>query len=301
MRLRLRDDVVPYPLFTIKGRLRLSGLNDRSISEVLKESVVENIETEAALLSHARESLESYNHEILANFDTLTKYENFRGENLQIPAIVIILEGASATGKSLIALELMRDLTATRFISTDSIRSVLRGIISEETNPELFCHTYQAHTHRQSGPENLDPIIRGFLAQCEIITPHIGSMTEKIIAEGTIAVVEGVHIIPGTVQGLSPGVIEILINPDESTHKAMFAGKLSQGKLRTVSEDVSVRVKEFDASRAIQTYMIEAAEKNKVPILELINYDDIRQKISALIITRVRKLLSSFEEGATTK
>ena len=295
MRLRLRDDVVPYPLFTIKGRLRLSGLNDRSISEVLKESVVENIETEAALLSHARESLESYNHEILANFDTLTKYENFRGENLQIPAIVIILEGASATGKSLIALELMRDLTATRFISTDSIRSVLRGIISEETHPELFCHTYQAHTHRQSGPENLDPIIRGFLAQCEIITPHIRSMTEKIIAEGTIAVVEGVHIIPGTVQGLSPGVIEIL------THKAMFAGKLSQGKLRTVSEDVSVRVKEFDATRAIQMYMIEAAEKNKVPILELINYDDIREKISALIITRVRKLLSSFEEGATTK
>lgn len=127
MRLRLRDDVVPYPLFTIKGRLRLSGLNDQSISEVLKESVVENIETEAALLSLVRESLESHNQEFLANFDTLTKYEDLRGENLEIPAIVIILEGASATGKSLIALELMRDLTATRFISTDSIRSVLRN------------------------------------------------------------------------------------------------------------------------------------------------------------------------------
>ena len=301
MRLRLRDDMVPYPLFTIKGRLRLSGLSDQGVSEVMKETLVMNIETEDALLSQTRESLESYNQEIRTNFDTLTKYENLRGENPEIPAIVVILEGASATGKSLIALELMRDLTATRFISTDSIRAVLRGILSEEKHPELFCHTYQAHTHRQSGPADLDPIIRGFLAQCEIMTPHIESMIEKIVAEGAIAVVEGVHILPGTLQGLSPGVIEILINPDEGTHKAMFAGKLDQGKLRTVSGDISVRGKEFDAARAIQTYMIEAAEKSKVSILDLISYDDIHQMISGCILSRVQNLLSSFEDGAVTK
>ncbi|MHA2353296.1 MAG: hypothetical protein ACXABX_09280 [Candidatus Thorarchaeota archaeon] len=241
MRLRLRDEVVPYPLFTIKGRLRLSGLDDQAVSEIMHYSVVQDFETEEELFIHVRESLESFKPDVRSNFETLTKYEQYRGESSKLPAIVVVLEGASATGKSLIALELMRDLTATRFISTDSVRQVLRGIMSEKTHPEIFCHTYQAHTHRQAGPADLDPILRGFLAQCEIITPHIETMTENIIAEGAIAVVEGVHILPGSLQGISSGVIEVLINPDVVTHKAMFAGKYEMGKLRTVSEDFAVR------------------------------------------------------------
>lgn len=301
MRLRLRNEEVPYPLFTIKGRLRLSGLNEQAISEVMHNSAVQNSETEETLLNHVRESLVSYEPGVRTNFETLTKYENLRGEFPELPAIVVILEGASATGKSLIALELMRDLTATRFISTDSIRLVLQGIMSEEKQPELFCHTYQAHTHRQAGPADLDPVVRGFIAQCEIITPHIENMTERIIAEGTIAVVEGVHIQPSTLQSLSPGVIEVLINPDVKTHKAMFTGKHEMGKLRTVSKDKTVRDKEFEATRAIQEYMLAAAEKEDVPIIALTGYDDVYQAISALVISRVRNLISSFEEGAITK
>ena len=301
MRLRLRDEVVPYPLFTIKGRLRLSGLDDQAISEIMHYSVVQDSKTEEELFIHVRESLESFKPDIPTNFETLTKYEQYRGKSSELPAIVVVLEGASATGKSLIALELMRDLTATRFISTDSVRQVLRGVMSEEKHPEIFCHTYQAHTHRQIGPADLDPVLRGFLAQCEIITPHIETMIENIIAEGTIAVVEGVHILPGSLQGFSPSAIEFLINPDAVTHKAMFAGKYEMGKLRTVSEDITVRAKEFEATRAIQEYMLEEAEKATVPVIALTDYDDALISISTHIVSVVRNLLSSFEEGEIKK
>ena len=298
MRLRLRDKEVPYPLFMIKGRLRLSGLNDQAISEVMHSSSVHNCKTEEELLNYVRESLNSYRPEVCNNFEILTKYEELRGTTLELPAIAVILEGASATGKSLIALELMRNLTATRFISTDSVRQVLRSIMDEEKCPELFCHTYQAHTHRQAGPEDLIPAVRGFLAQCEIITPHIETMIKRIIDEGVIAVVEGVQIQPGSFQSISPAVIEVLINPDAKTHRAMFAGKHEMGKLTTVSEDLTVRDKEFVATRAIQDYMIALAEKTDVPIIAMTDYDDAHQAISDLILSRVRKLLDSFEEGA---
>ena len=288
-------------MFTIKGRLRLSGLNDQAISEVMHNSTVYNCETEDALLNYVRESLNSYEPEVLTNFETLTKYEELRGEAPELPAIVVVLEGASATGKSLIALELMRDLTATRFISTDSVRQVLRGIMSEEEHPEIFCHTYQAHIHRQAGPSDLDPVLRGFLAQCEIITPHIETMTENIIAEGTIAVVEGVHILPGALQGLSSGVIEFLINPDAVTHKEMFAGKYRTGKLRTVSDDITIRDREFEATRAIQEYMLEAAVRTAIPVIALTDYNHARISISAHIIRVVEDLLASLEEGVSAK
>jgi 2-phosphoglycerate kinase len=301
MRLRLQDKEVPFPLLTIKGRLRLSGLNDQAISEVMHNSTVFTCETEEALLNYVRESLNSYESKVSTNFETLTKYEESRRESAELPTIVVVLEGASATGKSLIALELMRDLAATRFISTDSVRQVLRGIMSKEEHPEIFCHTYQAHVHQQAGPSDLDPVLRGFLAQCEIITPHIETMTENIIAEGTVAVVEGAHILPGSLQSLSSGVIEVLINPDAETHKAMFAGKHSMGKLRTVSEDITIRDREFEATRAIQEYMLESAKKETVPVIVLTDYDEARISISALIVSVVENLLASLEEGATTK
>jgi 2-phosphoglycerate kinase len=93
-------------------------------------------------------------------------------------------------------------------------------------------------------------------------------------------------------------VIEVLINPDAKTHRAMFAGKHEMGKLTTVSEDLTVRDKEFVATRAIQDYMIALAEKTDVPIIAMTDYDDAHQAISDLILSRVRNLLGSFEEGA---
>ncbi|MGD9397803.1 MAG: hypothetical protein PVJ05_15310, partial [Candidatus Thorarchaeota archaeon] len=132
MKLRLRDETIPYPLSTLRGRLRVSGLNSRAITEVVDESVIGKFDSEVTLLNHIRKALSSYDSSILSNFETLTRYESLRGGFSEIPTIAVVLEGASATGKSLIALELMHDLTATRFISTDTVRQVLRGMMSED-------------------------------------------------------------------------------------------------------------------------------------------------------------------------
>jgi 2-phosphoglycerate kinase len=297
MKLRLRDVLVPYPLFTLRGRLKLCGLSDRVISNVLEESVVKEMDTEEALLNHVRESLKTYDPSILSCFDSLTRYETIRGDTPNTPALLIALEGASATGKSLIALELMHNLAATRFISTDTVRQVLRSILREEEHPELFCHTYQAHRFRTIGPHDLDPVVRGYLAQCELISPSIRAMVERVVSEGAITVIEGVHIQPGTLQDISPSVIEVLINPDRETHRAMFASKHNIGKLQTVSEDIAVRYREFEATCAIQEYLIHEAERAGVPIVPMIGYNDALREIASLIISRVEALLSSHEDG----
>ncbi len=299
MKLRLGNNLIPYPIFTIKGRLRLCGLSDSDVSEVVNDAVISDANTEEDLLNRIRDVLNLKQPSILRKFEILTKYEKFRGDSSKLPAIVVVIEGASASGKSLIALELMHDLIATRFISTDSIRQVLRGILKEDEYPELFCHTYQAHTFRQSGPQGLKPIVRGFLAQCEIIKPHIVTMTKRVITEGAIAVVEGVHIQPGTIQNFSSGIIEILVDPDYETHKAMFASKHEIGKLQSVSDDIIVRDKEFEATRLIQEYLRSEARKEGVAIIPLTSYEDIRLKISEIIMARVTRLLESYEEGVS--
>lgn len=299
MRLRIRGADVPFPLSVIKGRLILSGLAENQASDIMQNAVrkLESIAnpSKEILLNHVRKALESSKNSVRENFETLTKYENMRSESHDAPPIVVILEGASATGKSVIAVELVHNLVATRFISSDTVRQVLRCTMNEEDYPELFCHTYQAHLHRQTGPENLDPIVRGYLAQCDIITPQVISMTERIISEGTTGVIEGVHILPGMLQHLSSEVIEILINPDDETHKAMFTSKLSAAKLRTVSEDFETREREYESTRAIQDYMISLAQDSNIPIVDMMNFEEATNEIYEIIVGSVRTLVADFE------
>ncbi|MHA2359966.1 MAG: hypothetical protein ACXAB5_06810 [Candidatus Thorarchaeota archaeon] len=297
--MRFRKANVPFPISVVKGRLRLSGLSDAQVSEIVQESVnkIKSIPdpTEENLLNLVRSSLESSRKPVRDSFEILTRYEELRRESKEIPPVVVVLEGASATGKSIIALEIVHDLVATRFISSDTVRQVLRSTMSEEMYPELHCHTYQAHLHRQTGPDDLHSVVRGFLAQCDIVVPQITNMIERIIAEGTTGVVEGVHILPGEIQGLSPGVVELLINPNDATHQAMFTNKHAAGKLRTVSEDLETRNKEYEGTRAIQNYMLKLAQEANVPVVEMNSFEESTISISKMIVKSVRKLVVEFE------
>jgi 2-phosphoglycerate kinase len=120
-------------------------------------------------------------------------------------------------------------------------------------------------------------------------------MIERIIAEGTTGVVEGVHILPGEIQGLSPGVVELLINPNDATHQAMFTNKHAAGKLRTVSEDLETRNKEYEGTRAIQNYMLKLAQEANVPVVEMNSFEESTISISKMIVKSVRKLVVEFE------
>ena len=122
-------------------------------------------------------------------------------------------------------------------------------------------------------------------------------MIERLVAEGTMAV-EGVHLEPGKLQTLSSGVVEILLNPNPETHRSMFTSKCSIGKLKTVSEELCVRESEFEDTRVIQDYMIKEAEKSGVTILPLTEYDETRKKVYSIIVSKVERLLHSFEDGA---
>ncbi|MBE0527370.1 MAG: hypothetical protein IH631_10535, partial [Candidatus Thorarchaeota archaeon] len=92
------------------------------------------------------------------------------------------------------------------------------------------------------------------------------------------------------------GVLEILVNPSEDTHKSMFITKYIAGKLRTVSNDTSKREEEFLSTRKIQDYMINKARKNKVAIVELESYEIARLQISDLIINKVEQIIADHDQ-----
>ncbi len=299
MKVRIQDQEIPFPLTTLRGRLRLSGLPDVEISQLLagikKYHSNRKVPTESELTNFIEASLKSHSPQIIKNYETLSEYEHLRGESNQIPPIILALEGASATGKSMLAIDLVQDLVSTRFISTDTIRLILRRIYSKKEYPELHCHTYQAFKHKETGNSSLDSVVRGYIAQCELISPPVIEMVKQIHAEGAIAVLEGVHLQPGSIAHLGKGTIEILINPNEETHKAMFTSKYVAGKLKSVSKDSRTREEEFQSTRKIQDYMILEAKKHDLSIIAFESYEDAHSEIIKLVIDKIEQIVGDHQ------
>ncbi|TFH04889.1 MAG: hypothetical protein E4H14_13805 [Candidatus Thorarchaeota archaeon] len=293
MRIKIQDQEIPFPLTTLQGRLLLCGLSEITTAQIISDLKVSQTSTEEKMIKSVIAALKCESPEILKNYETLNSYDQLHESTDKSPPFILALQGASATGKSMLAIDFVHYLSATRFISTDTVRQVLRGIYTREEYPELYCHTYQAYIHRQAGDQNLDPVIRGYKAQCEIIGPPVTEMVKLIYSEGASTIIEGVHLEPGSIGHIGISVLEVLINPSEDTHKSMFITKHAVGKLRTVSKNASTREEEFLSTRKIQEYMISKARKSEVPIIELKSYDTARSEISNLIISKIEEIIEA--------
>jgi len=295
MKVRIQGQEIPYPLNTVSGRLKLCGLSDTATYQILNDIKQTKQISEEEIFKYIKDALSREPKIILRSFELINNYEQLRGTSNTVPPLILALEGASATGKSMLAIDFVHYLSITRFISTDTVRQVLRGIYTKEDYPELYCHTYQAYTRRQAGDKDLDPVLRGYIAQCEVISPPVIEMVNRIYLEGASAIVEGVHLEPNSINPIGSGVLEILVNPDRNTHKSMFLTKYIAGKLRTVSKDASIREEEFLSTRKIQEYMISKAMKNGVAIIDLESYENASSLISTLIINKVEQIIKEHQ------
>jgi len=293
MKIDYHGDPLPFPLAVIRGKLLTAGLSPGDTDDILLKIASQIAASESSITIETLASIarEHVPDSFIADYDLLTEYETLRRTTSDTPPLVLVFEGASATGKSMLALDFIVYLSITRIISTDTVRQVLRGVHSEEEHPELHCHTYQAHKYRQVGPEELNPMIRGYLAQCELIEPAIRDAVERLVREGAEGLVEGVHILPGSLRGIGPGVLEILIHPEEPTHRTMFLAKHSTSGLKSVSSDEEVREKEFLAARQIQEYMTQIAKESGTKKVILSDYEQASEEIRFILLDKIRELV----------
>lgn len=297
MKLQIEGQSIPYPMLVLRGRLRLCGLSQKDTEKIIEQAVSSfggADPTDNQMTQAVRNRLKLRRSAVDA-FDLVAERERLRSAEPPLPPTVLVLEGASATGKSMLGIAMISNLVATRAIGTDTVRQVLRSVYSEKDYPELFCHTYQAHKYKQAGAKELNPIIRGYLAQCELIQPVVCRLVERVLSEGADAVVEGVHVIPGTMSNLGPGVIEVLVNPPVDTHRAMFMTKHAAAKLKTVTDDLKVREAEFTATRMIQDYLVEQARGTGVHIVELSDYDRAERDICNTVVQSVKDMIRTRE------
>lgn len=181
--------------------------------------------------------------------------------------LFILIGGASGVGKSTISSEIGHRLGINRVINTDTIREIMRAIISEELIPVLHKSSFMAYDSVRT-PLVKNKTIYAFEHQVSLINEGLFAVLNRGRKEGLNMVLNGVHIVPGFLEerlkNISAHIFQYIIDvPNLEQHIQHFYSR-EEGSLRSPQRYVD----SIDRIREIQKYIINLAKKNNVKIIK---------------------------------
>jgi len=208
--------------------------------------------------------------------------------------IVLLLGGVSGTGKSFLASEIAYRLSIPRIVSTDSVRQVMRAMVSPSLVPTLHASTFNAWEALLEPGEVLPAhpttaqLVTGFREQVSQVSVGLKAVIERSIQEGTSVVVEGVHVAPGYLMAQEfegALVVPMLVTvPDETEHRRHF-----EARDRETDRHRPLRryLRYFREIRVLHDYLLDLARRTEVPTLHALSLDEAADQAVEIVTQRV--------------
>ena len=189
---------------------------------------------------------------------------------------LLIISGATGTGKSTAALNIASKSNFSRILSTDAIREIMRSCDQGDMQEAL---------HRSSfsiGSAN-DPII-DWLDTCQSVETGIEATINRALREGIDLLLEGVHIVPSEkllsswreAGGIALGIIMAV--SDENKHKEMIRSRDAHSFRRA-----DRYLANFGRIRSIQEGLMERSKISNWPIVDISRVKNDTERIQHLL------------------
>ncbi|HEX4745456.1 MAG TPA: hypothetical protein VFU99_01125 [Gaiellaceae bacterium] len=208
--------------------------------------------------------------------------------------LLLLVGGATGTGKSTIATEAAHRLGITRVTSTDFIRQTMRTFFSKEFMPSVHYSSFEARLAltRAEEEESGDAAILGFLDQTRNVLVGVDAALERAATERWSTVLEGVHLVPGMLDVAYPGafVVQCVIAiEDENLHRSHFwvRDHATEG-LRPLEKYLD----SLPQIRQIQDYLVERARRHDVPVIHNDSLDRAIGDVLDLVLRRADQLVA---------
>jgi 2-phosphoglycerate kinase len=212
----------------------------------------------------------------------LRRYQELR--ELELP-IVILVGGATGTGKSTVATEIAYRLGITRVTSTDFVRQTMRAFFSHEFMPSIHYSSFEAG---DGVPHADDPLIEGFLDQARSVLVGVQASIERALHEGWSMVLEGVHLVPGLLPVIDDRALvsaSVLRIEDETAHAQHFFSR-EAGTERRMDKYLD----RFDEIRRMQGFIVERAEREGVAVIENTSADRATAAVAELVLSAAERV-----------
>jgi 2-phosphoglycerate kinase len=210
-------------------------------------------------------------------------------EELDLP-IIVLIGGATGTGKSTVATEVAYRLGINRVTSTDFVRQTLRAFFSPEFMPSIHYSSFEAGKGlRSAEEEEVDPLLHGFLDQTRNVLVGVNAAIERSLAEGWSTVIEGVHLVPGMTAPVENALVVqcVLAIDSEEAHAGHFWIRdiASEG-----TRSLDKYLERLSDIRYLQDYIVERAEKEDVPVIRNNDREGATSAVMELVLTAADRL-----------
>jgi len=208
----------------------------------------------------------------------LRRYDALR--ELDMP-IILLVGGATGTGKSTVATEVAYRLGITRVSSTDFVRQTMRAFLSQEVMPSIHYSSFEVPHERGLG------VVEGFVEQTRNVLTGVRALIERALQEGWSLVLEGVHLVPGMLPAVEGAMVVhcVLAIEDEQAHERHFWVRDAHSEgLRPVQKYLDA----LQDIRLVQDFIVGQAGTSGVPVVE-------NRSIERSIGTVMELVLSSAE------
>jgi 2-phosphoglycerate kinase len=220
----------------------------------------------------------------------LRRYRTLQG--LDLP-LILLIGGATGTGKSTVTTEVAHRLGITRVASTDFVRQTMRAFFSVDFMPSIHYSSFEAAAAVAAPAEAKDPTLVGFNDQTRNVLVGVRAVIDRALTERYSMALEGVHVVPGLVPAAVQGAVVVqalLAIEDEDEHARHFWVR------DTGSEGLRPVAKYLDSLadiRRIQAYLIERAEKAGVPVIENSRVERTAEAVIRLVLEQVEQAVGS--------
>ena len=226
----------------------------------------------------------------LVSPEVLERLEALR--ELEMPLIVLV-GGATGTGKSTVATEVAHRLGITRVTSTDVVRQTMRAFFSREFMPSIHYSSFEAGAAvRVPEDETADPTLLGFLEQTRNVLVGVKAVIARAIEEGYSLALEGVHLVPGSMPTSIRGAVVchcLLAIDDDEEHASHFWTRDAASEGLRPFEKYLAALPEI---RRIQDYLVTRAGKAGVPVIDNTSVDAAVDEVIELVLADVESATS---------
>jgi 2-phosphoglycerate kinase len=211
----------------------------------------------------------------------LRRYESLR--DVELP-IIVLIGGATGTGKSTVATEVAYRLGITRVTSTDFVRQTMRAFLTRKFMPSIHYSSFEV-----PGDDELGDVVTGFAEQTRNVLIGVRALIERALQEGWSLVLEGVHLVPGMLPPVEGAMVVhcVLAIEDRERHEAHFWVRDARSEgLRPVQKYLDA----LDDIRLLQDFIVERARSSGAPVVENASIELSIGTVMELVLSEAERL-----------
>jgi 2-phosphoglycerate kinase len=186
--------------------------------------------------------------------------------------LIVLIGGATGTGKSTIATEVAHRLGIVRTQSTDMLREVMRMMIPQRLLPVLHASSFNAGdllpVTESSADEIESQVAGGYLTQSELLSVPCEAVVQRALRERVSLILEGVHVHPGLLEHMeATGDAVVVMVTLAVLKREQLRARLSGRLVTAPQREASGHLDRFEKIWRLQSFLLSEADRAGIPIL----------------------------------